>query len=223
LVCPRRRADCRAALAACHLPTDRRLVFRGGLQNWNVEQVPGGSVRVQEDGALVIEDAVGCTVWWRDELRAPVEISYDVTVVSRGGPHDRVSDVDCFWMASDPRVAGRPAPFLNGTMPRFFSQCGEAIERNAPLLMRHPVRHYPYASALGMPLVEVLFAPFSIGQRPVGTVWIVAHNDSVHFDADDARRVRELSSFASLAIDTLQRSGISPRPSGEESDEAIAT
>ena len=33
------------------------------------------------DGALVIEDAGGCTVWWREKLMAPVEISYEVTVV----------------------------------------------------------------------------------------------------------------------------------------------
>jgi hypothetical protein len=71
------------------------------LDQWSVEQMPGGTVTTRE-GALVIEDAAGCTVWFRQILKAPVEISYDVTVVARGGPHDRVSDVNCFWMASDP-------------------------------------------------------------------------------------------------------------------------
>lgn len=74
------------------------------LSHWTVEQMPGGAVTVRGD-TLVIEDAEGCTVWFKPPLTAPVEISYDVTVVSRGGPHDRVSDVNCFWMASDP---GRP-------------------------------------------------------------------------------------------------------------------
>jgi len=72
------------------------------LSRWCVEQMPGGTV-TSEDGALAIDDAGGCTVWYREKLVAPVEISYDVTVVAQGGPHDRVSDVNCFWMAHDPR------------------------------------------------------------------------------------------------------------------------
>lgn len=87
----------------------------GDLSQWLVEQMPGGRVATHGD-ALVIEDAAGCTVWWREKLHAPVEISYDVTVIARGGPHDRVSDVNCFWMATDPRApdtmpAGRSGKF----------------------------------------------------------------------------------------------------------------
>lgn len=76
--------------------------FSAGLDGWVVEQMPGGSVRVA-GGALTIEDAGGCTVWWRGKLTVPVVITYEATVVSAGGPHDRVSDLNCFWMASDPR------------------------------------------------------------------------------------------------------------------------
>lgn len=79
------------------------------LDRWVVEQVPGGRVFVR-DGALVIQDVGGCTVWWREPLRAPVEITYEVTVVARDGPFDRVSDLNCFWMAQDPKTPGaRPA------------------------------------------------------------------------------------------------------------------
>jgi len=68
---------------------------------WLVEQRPGGWVTVR-DGVLVVDDAGGCTVWFRPELTAPVIITYEATVLNRGGPHDRVSDLNCFWMASDP-------------------------------------------------------------------------------------------------------------------------
>ena len=78
------------------------------LKDWVVEQMPGGTVAVR-DGALVVEDAEGCTVWWREKLTAPVEITYYVTVVSAGGPHDRVSDLNCFWMARD--AGSSAAPF----------------------------------------------------------------------------------------------------------------
>jgi hypothetical protein len=68
--------------------------------DWIVEQMPGGKVTI-DAGKLIIEDAEGCTVWWRTMLRAPVRISYDATVISAGGTHDRVSDLNCFWMAKD--------------------------------------------------------------------------------------------------------------------------
>ena len=73
------------------------------LRHWLVEQMPGGTVAVRDD-ALVIDDAAGCTVWLREKLTAPVVITYEATVVSRGGPHDRVSDLNCFWMARDPKT-----------------------------------------------------------------------------------------------------------------------
>lgn len=79
------------------------------LEPWVVEQQPGGTVTIAEGGAIVVDDAHGCTLWWRAKLTAPMEISYEVTVVARGGPNDRVSDVNCFWMASDPAARdGRP-------------------------------------------------------------------------------------------------------------------
>ena len=68
-----------------------------GLTGWIVEQQPGGSVTV-EDGTLVIRDEAGCTVWWKEAIEGPVIIRYEVTMSSAA----RVSDLNCFWMASDP-------------------------------------------------------------------------------------------------------------------------
>jgi hypothetical protein len=82
---------------------------------WSVEQMPGGSVTV-ENGALVIRDAGGCTVWWRERLTAPVEIEYEARVVLTGGTFDRLSDLNCFWMATDPR---NPAEMPSGRTGRF--------------------------------------------------------------------------------------------------------
>lgn len=76
--------------------------FAADQGRWVVEQMPGGKVTIG-GGALTIEDAAGCTVWWKEKLTAPVVITYEATVIDAGGPHDRVSDLNCFWMASDPR------------------------------------------------------------------------------------------------------------------------
>jgi hypothetical protein len=78
---------------------------------WKIEQVAPGTA-TQQAGELVIRDTGGCTAWWSERLVAPVEISYDATVVMAGGKTDRLSDLNCFWMAQDPRSAA--APFAAG-------------------------------------------------------------------------------------------------------------
>jgi hypothetical protein len=94
--------------------------FRQGLGLWVVEQVNGGKV-VADKGVLDIEDKGGCTVWLRQKLKAPIHIHYKVTLIEKGGPCDRVSDLNCFWMAFDPAV---PDDFFkqgNGRDGRFAS------------------------------------------------------------------------------------------------------
>lgn len=76
--------------------------FENDLSQWVVEQAEGGSVRLA-DGKLVIEDAAGCTVWFRHRLEGPVAIEFEATLIDEGGKYDRVSDLNCFWMAVDPR------------------------------------------------------------------------------------------------------------------------
>ncbi len=75
--------------------------FAHGLDKWVVEQMPGGSVTAK-DGVLTIADEKGCTVWLKQKLTAPVAISYEVTMSADA----RVSDMNCFWMASDPKSPG---------------------------------------------------------------------------------------------------------------------
>lgn len=72
--------------------------FSHGLSNWVVEEQPGGNVSIA-DHRLIIDDRAGCTVWFRHRLAAPVVISYTATVAAE----PRTSDLNCFWMATDPR------------------------------------------------------------------------------------------------------------------------
>lgn len=87
-------------LAAAVSPVRAGAVFSEDLRGWVVEQQAGGSVRAIA-GALVIDDKAGVTVWRREPLRAPVKIRFEATVT--GGEDRRVSDLNCFWMATDPR------------------------------------------------------------------------------------------------------------------------
>lgn len=92
--------------------------FSGDLSQWVVEQMPGGTVRIN-NGALEIEDNGGCTVWFREKLTSPVVITFQTTFIEAGGPHDRVSDMNCFWMASDPKPPNDLFPAGNGRTGAF--------------------------------------------------------------------------------------------------------
>lgn len=72
------------------------------IDQWAPELEKGGTVAI-EDGKLVIDVPGGCTAWFKAELERPLLIEYDVTVIDAGGANDRVSDLNCFWMARDAR------------------------------------------------------------------------------------------------------------------------
>ena len=74
--------------------------FAHNLSNWTAEQLPGGTVQVK-NAKMDIDDFSGCTVWFNEKLHAPLMIEYEAVVVDTGGPNDRVSDLNCFWLAQD--------------------------------------------------------------------------------------------------------------------------
>jgi len=80
--------------------------FTAGLRQWVSELEKPGVVEAS-GGALQVDVRAGATIWFRHELRAPVAIEYEATMISRGGPNDRVSDLNCFWMARDARSPGK--------------------------------------------------------------------------------------------------------------------
>ena len=76
--------------------------FDKPLSQWQAELEKGGRVEA-DNGKLVIDVPAGCSVWFEPQLDGPVMIEYDATVIGKGGPNDRVSDLNCFWMAHDAR------------------------------------------------------------------------------------------------------------------------
>lgn len=125
--------------------------FTHGLGRWTVELEKGGVVDAK-GGILSLDVPAGCTVWFRQELRGPVVVEYEATMIHRGGPNDRVSDLNCFWMARDARVkrSGKFADYntLRGyyvgqggntnTTTRFRRYIGDSVLR--PLLPEHDLK-----------------------------------------------------------------------------------
>ena len=79
--------------------------FTRGTGSWKAELEKGGTVSAK-DGVLRIDVPGGSSVWFKEPFSGPVLITYEATAIARGGPNDRVSDLNCFWMATDPRANG---------------------------------------------------------------------------------------------------------------------
>jgi len=75
------------------------------LENWVAELEQPGTVSVR-GGVLTIDVPAGCILWFKPEIYSPVRIEYEATMIAAGGPNDRVSDLNCFWMATDARSPG---------------------------------------------------------------------------------------------------------------------
>jgi len=99
-------------------------------------------------------------------------------------------------------IAGPWAKFLGGSIGRDCSPCGTVVDRNMPILMAHPERHYGF-SVDAPAIEEVLLIPFHHEGRPVGTLWVIAHDDTCRFDSEDRRLMTSLSRFATTAYQLL--------------------
>jgi hypothetical protein len=77
--------------------------FDKDWSNWNVEfEKPETSSLKIIDGKLDVSTSIGATIWFKTQLSGNIMITYDVKVLDEGGVFDRVSDLNAFWMATDP-------------------------------------------------------------------------------------------------------------------------
>jgi hypothetical protein len=163
--------------------------FQRGLDQWSIELEQPGSVRAA-DGVLQIDVPAGATLWLKQELTAPIAIVFDATAVSAGGPNDRVSDMNTFWMATN--KDGPAAPFVqprsgrfadyndlltyyvglggnSNTTTRFRRYIGDPVDR--PLLPEHDL-----SSA------EALLVP-----NKKQTIMLIAHGSRIEYWRDGVR------------------------------------
>ncbi|HMM74837.1 MAG TPA: ATP-binding protein [Gammaproteobacteria bacterium] len=96
-------------------------------------------------------------------------------------------------------VAGRWKPLLWTAIPRDAGPCGTVIDRDSVLLFSNAHLHYTQFADVDPPCVEALLLPFHVAGQAVGTVWVVAHDDSHKFDAEDRRLLQSLATFAAMA------------------------
>ena len=101
-------------------------------------------------------------------------------------------------------VAGQWAPLIwDTTTRRDYGPCGTVLDRNCTLLFVNAHRYYKQFAGVQPLLIEGLLVPFHVEGRAVGTVWVVAHDDSRKFDAEDRRMLESLATFAGTAYQVL--------------------
>ena len=74
----------------------------GFSKYWFVEsESPDYRVSFSGDTCEIVSPK-GLTLWRREKMHGNVTIEYDACVVCNGKRDERLSDLNCFWMASDP-------------------------------------------------------------------------------------------------------------------------
>lgn len=133
-------------------------------------------------------------------LQTLAETILEVTQSDSSGVSLLTADGKRFYW---PALAGIWKPHTGGGTPRDFGPCGDVLDRNMPLLMRHWEWRYTYFSPISPPVEEGLLVPFYVGGKAVGTIWVVMHDDRRKFDAEDERLLIGLGKFASTAYQAL--------------------
>ena len=100
-------------------------------------------------------------------------------------------------------IAGQWAHHINGGTPRDFGPCGTVLDQDVAMVCSHPELDFPYWAPIKPVLEEGLLIPFHIKGEAVGTIWVVAHDTSRRFDAEDLRVMTSLGTFAAAAYQTL--------------------
>jgi GAF domain-containing protein len=96
-------------------------------------------------------------------------------------------------------ISGAWAHHEGSGLPRDASPCGAVIDHNRHYLMVSPERRYVAVRGVEPAIREVLLLPFTLIGAPVGTIWVIAHDDSVRFDREDRRILGNLAAFAATA------------------------
>jgi len=93
------------------------------------------------------------------------------------------------------------------------------VESNSLQLMSDPELHYRYLADLGPKIFEALLIPFTSGARTVGTIWVVTHDATQHFDAEDGRLIADLGKFASASYRAYVHARLNRGESGSRAAE----
>jgi hypothetical protein len=105
-------------LAGCATqPAPATLLFADDFASadaWVMEAEQPAARVVARDGLLDIDTPAGLTLWFKPRLTGAIQIEFEAAAVAEGGPNDQVSDLNVFWMATNPDGGAPMSPFRAG-------------------------------------------------------------------------------------------------------------
>ncbi|WP_236061029.1 ATP-binding protein [Paraburkholderia domus] len=100
------------------------------------------------------------------------------------------------WVA----ISGECAASLNTTVPIADSPGGITLELAAGQLFTFPKRHFGCLNHVIPEVIEELVVPIPGQPEPWGTLWVMSHDRSRVFDAEDRRILTGLANFTCAAL-----------------------
>jgi signal transduction histidine kinase len=175
---------------------DRAVTLESVLSTEELNERPSRPPNYETENRALLEIAQHMAASPRIILQKLAEVALDICNAGSAGVSLISEDSgDFYW----PAVAGAWKPHIGGGTPRNFGPCGVVLDRNAVQLFTHPERYYPYLVPVSPPIAEALLTPFYVKGKAVGTVWVIAHDASRKFDAEDMRMIQSLGWFAAAA------------------------
>lgn len=102
-------------------------------------------------------------------------------------------------------VTGACAPYIGRTTPRRTSPCGLCLDQGGPVLIAYPEKLCSDYAVPGLVSYEALLVPIYLaGDRALGALWVISHEEERRFDGVDARVLGELASFAGIALKMIR-------------------
>ncbi|MEX0887497.1 MAG: GAF domain-containing protein [Phycisphaeraceae bacterium] len=135
-------------------------------------------------------------------LRKLVEAALELTGAPTAGISLTTQDDEgesMYW----PVVIGQGAENFTGAIPRNQSPCHVVLDTGRPQLFRHPQRRFEALRSFGLDICETLLVPMRSGGRVFGTLWVIALDETLQFNAEHLRRLEGVSNMAAAGYEMV--------------------
>lgn len=104
---------------------------------------------------------------------------------------------DFVWQA----VSGALAAHQGDGTPGNFSPCGLCLEIGTAIVMARPERAFTYLARVQPAIFEALIVPlYGPGGTPLGALWVVHHDPTARFGANDVLSIERLAIPTAVAL-----------------------
>lgn len=104
------------------------------------------------------------------------------------------------WVA----LSGMHKQYEGSLISTDLNPCGMCLKQGSAQLYANPARYFPDFQPLQPAIVEGLVVPLILNGEPLGTIWVLSHDQQRLFDAEDLRVLTSLADFLATALSNAQ-------------------